>query len=111
MNITLLYMAHEIEARSFRANMNTINKRIVNLMTSCRLYNDQTSHHFNELFGDKSIEAVALKKEKSRHFDANIEYRTMEALRNYVQHRGYPVSDYSLASKWLKKTERTQTTT
>jgi hypothetical protein len=106
MKITASYMIYEMGGNVFRSNMNTINRRMVNLMTSCRLYNDQTAHHFSVMFGKVSQEFESLKSEMSRHFDRNIEYRTMEALRNYVQHRGYPVGGYTLQNKWVQKGEK-----
>ncbi len=67
------------------------NRRIVNLLTACRLYLDQSSHTISALFGDKSDEFKAAKQRESAAYDSNLSYRFMDELRNQVQHRSFPV--------------------
>lgn len=73
-----------------------INKRVVNLLTTARLYLDQVQQHVK--FCNKDIEVKAL---FSAEYDNNFEYRFMEALRNYVQHRGLAIHSSSLKSRWI----------
>jgi hypothetical protein len=65
-----------------------LNRRIVNVLTACRLYLDQSDHAISQLFDDRSDEVNAAEERKSTAYDNNPSYRFMEALRNHVQHRG-----------------------
>ncbi len=69
----------------------TLDRRLVNLLTSCRLYLDQTDHGISGLFGDASQQLADVKKTKNELYDSYFGYRFMEALRNHVQHSGLPV--------------------
>jgi hypothetical protein len=73
------------------ARVHTISRRIVNLLTVCRLYLDQVEHHVREVYGDGSPEVKSLKEKRKEEYEAHLGYRVMEALRNHVQHRGLPV--------------------
>jgi hypothetical protein len=65
-----------------------LNRRIVNVLTACRLYLDQSEHTLSELFGDKNDEVAAAEERRRAVYDGSLSYRLMEALRNHVQHRG-----------------------
>jgi hypothetical protein len=65
-----------------------LDRRIVNLLTSCRLYIDQSKHVASRLFGDESTEFREHVARTHKAYDSQFGYRFMEALRNYVQHRG-----------------------
>lgn len=71
------------------------NLRIVNLLTTTRLYLDQLQQHTNACNGDIDVKTFF-----SFEYDNNFEYRFMEALRNYVQHRGLAVHLTSMDSNW-----------
>ena len=71
------------------------NQRIVNLLTTSRLYIDQLSQHIKACNLDIDIKSFF-----SYEYDNNFEYRFMEALRNYVQHRGLAVHFTSIGSNW-----------
>jgi hypothetical protein len=68
-----------------------LDRRLVNLLTSCRLYLDQTDHGISTLFGNNSAELTSIKAFKSQLYDNHWGYRFLEALRNHVQHSGLPV--------------------
>jgi hypothetical protein len=79
------------EYSDFYAVRSVLNVRLVNLLTAAKLYLDQLPQHVC-----KSLPADASAKETvqsycSEEYDTHFEYRFMEALRNYVQHRGIPV--------------------
>ncbi len=83
----------------FHNEINLINRRIVNLLSACRLYIDHSSHHLSNIFnGDKSKKSE-IKSNISNEYDTVLGYRVMEALRNYVQHRGFPVQRCTYNSK------------
>jgi len=65
--------------------------RLVNLLTAARLYVDQLGHHATEILPEISTIKDDVKRLFANEYDNNPEYRFMEALRNYVQHRGIPV--------------------
>jgi len=70
-----------------------LNRRFVNLLTACRLYFDHTKHHLSTLFGKDSVEFEDVETRTSEQYDTYFGYRFMEALRNFVQHRGYPITE------------------
>jgi hypothetical protein len=76
---------------SFQKEIYTINRKVINLLTTCRLYMDQVIHNINSIYGEKAGLAEAIKKKMSDEYDSNLSYRLLEALRNYVQHRGLPI--------------------
>jgi hypothetical protein len=65
-----------------------LDRRIVNLLSACRLYLDQSSHAMSYLFAAENKEFTAANERRHKFYDSNFGYRFMEALRNYVQHRG-----------------------
>ena len=71
------------------------NQRVVNLLTTSRLYIDQLSQHIKACNLDIDIKSFF-----SYEYDNNFEYRFMEALRNYVQHRGLAVHFTSIGTNW-----------
>ena len=68
-----------------------LDRRLVNLLTSCRLYLDQTDHGISEIFGNTSQQLADVKAIKNELYDSCFGYRFMEVLRNHVQHSGLPV--------------------
>ncbi len=66
------------------------NTRIINLLTSTRLYLDHLSHHISE-FHNTLFSGFDFNSIRTAQYDALFGYRFMEALRNYVQHRELPV--------------------
>jgi len=72
-----------------------LNRRIINLLTACRLYLDHAQHHLNSLVGKNADELSGIKRQISEQYDRYFGYRFMEAMRNFVQHRGYPISELS----------------
>ena len=74
------------------------NQRLVNLLTTTRLYVDQLHRHARTCM-PKDIDAGGqVTTLFSQEYDASSEYRFMEALRNHVQHRGIPVHELQFSS-------------
>jgi hypothetical protein len=86
----------------FQTQRNLIVRRIVNLLTACRLYLDQTSHQIPEIPGATAKDAEAFKAFCSKEYDLCLGYRVMDALRDFVQHRGYPFHAISFPSKRVR---------
>lgn len=83
----------------------SLNIRLVNVLTAARLYLDQLPQYICNCLPLDSTVKDSIKKLRSDEYDAWFEYRFMEALRNYVQHKGIPVHWTSLPSKWTSEDE------
>jgi len=70
---------------------NLIGRRIVNLLSAGRMYIDQSVQHVEKIYGIPSPNLETIKNEIKIQYDKSLGYRVMEALRNYVQHRGFPI--------------------
>lgn len=77
-----------------------LNRRVVNLLTSTKLYYDQIEKHVRTCLDNEVNLGKEAKKFFSEEYDANVEYRFMEALRNYTQHNGLAIHSLSLPSRW-----------
>lgn len=77
------------------------NRRIINLLTSTKLYIDQLKHHVE----DCSLPITELTTFLSAEYDTYFEYRLMETMRNYVQHRGLPVHYSSIGMRSVEEGE------
>ncbi len=73
-----------------------LNRRITNLLSSCRLYLDQLRHSIKAIYGE-GAEFDAIEKLTNIEYDKHFSYRLMEAMRNFVQHRGLAASSYSIS--------------
>jgi hypothetical protein len=89
--------------RMFEAR-NTINRMLINLLTTTRLYLDHLPHHANEIIGKpRQGEVITL---LNQEYDADFRYQFMEALRNYVQHRGFPAHGISFPGHRVEHARR-----
>ena len=78
---------------------NSINRRLINLLSACRSYLDQTKHHLHKIFGKDSETVRKIEEFKNQLYDQCFGYRVMEALRNYVQHRGFPIPSVTVITR------------
>lgn len=76
------------------------NQRLVNLLTSSRLYIDQIQQHIKTCLPNDLEASINVKGFFSKEYDAHFEYQFMEALRNFVQHRGLAVHSTNHSSRW-----------
>lgn len=79
----------------------SINRRIVNLLTSTRLYIDHIQQNI-KLCIEKDSE-FDIKNSMSFQYDENFSYRFMEALRNHVQHCGLAIHSVSTPTRWTSQ--------
>ncbi len=77
-----------------------LNMRVVNLLTSARLYTDQLYSAVKRCMPNCPDPKTDVKALLSEQYDGNLDYRFMEALRNFIQHRGLAVHWTSLPSRW-----------
>lgn len=100
---TLVRDMHEYQ--DFFYLRSTINRRVVNLLTTTRLYLDQAPQYLSTCAADSHAAKIELKKRLSEHYDTSIAYRFLEALRNHVQHCGLAVHKLSVGSQWRGQEE------
>ncbi len=75
-----------------------LNRRVINLLTSTKLYCDQIEKHVR---GCKTITSESFTKPLfSEEYDNHIEYRFLDAMRNHVQHYGLAIHSLTLPSAW-----------
>jgi hypothetical protein len=79
-----------------------LNRRLINLLSSARLYVDQTKHEISEFEGFVPNLRSILDTLFSNEYDGKLAYRAMEALRNFTQHRGLPVQGMNFCSSLEK---------
>lgn len=79
------------------------NQRIVNLLTSSRLYIDQIQQHIRTCLPNDLDALSNVKGFFSKEYDNHFEYQFMEALRNFVQHRGLAVHSTNHLSRWTSQ--------
>lgn len=77
-------------------SMVRVNLRVISLLTTARMYLDQTPQLLEKITSGQSDIKIAFKKLTSREYDTQLYYRFMEALRNYTQHYGLPSHSSSM---------------
>jgi hypothetical protein len=92
----MLYQNHS--ADNLLSPKNTINRRIINLLTSVKLYLDSYPQHAKRLLAGDALENV--KRAPSRAYESSLAYKVMEALRNYSQHEAFPIHGWTV-NHWL----------
>lgn len=71
-----------------------VNRRLGNLLSSCRLYVDQTPRLLGEAFPDGAAKS-RFKEAARQEYDSSFSYRLIDGIRNYAQHRGFVAQWYS----------------
>lgn len=84
----MYFPASSIDWTAGIGDLHAINRRLINLLTTTKLYLDQAAHDLNSVFAGASDKFTKLTKIE---YDTVLGYRVLEALRNYVQHRGLPI--------------------
>lgn len=77
------------------ANVKSVNRAIINLLSTCRMYVDHMPQHLNRVFGRDSTASQKFKAATRDEFDGSLGYRALYGLRNFVQHSGWPVHSLS----------------
>lgn len=77
------------------------NRMLVNLLTAARLYIDQIPNHVENCTNDIEITNL-FKKSLNNKYDSLKEYRFMEAVRNYVQHKGLAIDLIANRNYWTE---------
>jgi hypothetical protein len=93
-------MFSDKDEEDFLEEIYDIERRIVNLLTTSRLYLDQLRHTVSSVYGSAAL--ATLNTEISAVYDSSFGYRVVEAIRNWVQHRGLVVSSLQLQAAVIK---------
>ena len=83
----------------FQDDILSINRRLANLRSAARSYLDQIDHELAALFGSGSHTVRVVRKARANEYDTRFGYRTLEALRNFQQHRGLPVHHLAISMR------------
>lgn len=81
--------------------LNTVNRRLLHLMTAARTYVDQLIQDVAFVFGHESPQRAEAEQLFHNAYDSVAGYRVLEALRNYAQHRRLPV--HALRFGWSRR--------
>ncbi|KQM97988.1 hypothetical protein [Sphingomonas sp. Leaf25] len=76
-------------------------RRLLNLMSAARTYVDHVKHHMSAMHPGDAVVKAAVDALFADRYDASLDYRVMEAMRNYSQHRGMPVHGFSYEPHWI----------
>lgn len=79
-----------------------LNRRMINFLSTARLYLDHAPSRLGDFFGEKSEQIEAFKAVKSNAYDTKLGFRVLEALRNNSQHHGYPIEFVSMKAAWQR---------
>ena len=77
------------------------NRRLANLLSACRSYIDHSKHHIRAILPKGADAIVRFENEFSHRYDTSLGYRVMEALRNFAQHRGFPIHASEYTGSWV----------
>lgn len=90
----------ELEWSGLIGDLHTMNRRLANVLTMARAYLDHTKQDVNVVSVGSEEMAGKLEIELSLSYDSSRGYRVMEALRNHLQHCGFPIGSISYPSEW-----------
>jgi hypothetical protein len=85
------YAGKQPEIFTIRPIYINLNRAFLNLLASVRSYLDFMDRSLKARFGQDSDIAVSFGKKCSREYDENFSYRFLYRLRNYAQHKGFPI--------------------
>jgi hypothetical protein len=87
LNATISYgvLNHRGHADFFDARL-ALNRRLLNLLTSVRLYSDRLTSHCCACLLDETRIKERVESLRVNEYERNFDYRFMDALRNYIQH-------------------------
>lgn len=86
---------------AFQTPRSTTSRKLANFLSSVRLYQDTIGRHAKAITRDDNTDKT-IKATTSHQYDASLDYRILEALRNHSQHHALPVHNYSVKRWWDK---------
>jgi hypothetical protein len=91
----------EIDWSRCIGDLQAINRRLANVLTMARTYLDHTKQDASAIFASGDATIDEFDTELRCAYDSLLGYRVMEALRNHMQHCGFPIGGISYPSEWL----------
>ena len=91
--------------RWFQVERGLCNRRLANLLSTGRSYVDQAKYHVKRIFPSGSDQFEIIVAKFSEQYDTRLGYRSMEALRNFVQHRGFAADSLVYEMKRVQGTD------
>lgn len=82
----------------FQVWRSTTSRKLSNLLSSVRLYQDTIGSHAKHINADE-LASTKINADKSRQFDSSLSYRALDAIRNYSQHYALPIHGISVAKR------------
>lgn len=79
----------------FQNDIFTVNRRLANLLTAGRAYEEQIEHDLKRIDDNNPQVVDTVRLERKSQYDKVFGFRFVEALRNYTQHRDFPVHSLS----------------
>jgi hypothetical protein len=83
--------------------LQTVQRRLVNLLSTGYLYSEQVPGTLRRLFGRRTEHASAFEQEleTTRQADTGLGLRAMEELRNHIQHHDLPLQSLTFTGSWF----------
>lgn len=81
---------------AFQEAIYAVNRRVVNLLSAARLYTDHVDHELIRLYGRQGSVPALYRERRRAERDTTLANRTMELIRNYLQHRAFPIHELSI---------------
>jgi hypothetical protein len=89
-----------LEWSTMIGDLHTVNRRLANVLTMARVYVDHTKQDLNTIYGMRNEITEKLTQAFRASYNESLGYRVMEALRNHIQHRAFPISEIQYPSEW-----------
>lgn len=105
----ILKYKNDIEKNNKTSNDNTLNRLVIHLLSSGKLYVETLESHIKSEYGDNSIEYSKFKSISSNKYDQKFVYRFFYYLRNFTQHVGFPITSISSEIVMNPKTNQENT--
>ncbi len=83
-----------------------LNQLLLSLLTSVRAYHDQRPQDLESFSNKGSPWRENAEKVFNKAFDDNLDYRIMEAVRNYGQHNRLPILKFTMESRRIESKEK-----
>lgn len=97
LNLSLRNMMYgDLSWDTFNNQILVVNRRVLNFLSSTRLYLDHLMHSASTLSGVDAALHADVKSYTAEQYDSIVGYRILESLRNYTQHRGMPVRQLTI---------------
>ncbi|MEQ1775014.1 MAG: hypothetical protein ABL891_14650 [Burkholderiales bacterium] len=104
---TARYMLHgKSNYNWFQFERNLINRRLLNLLSICRGYLDFARPFGKNILTEDSNAVAKFDTQFRTYYDTVLGYRVMEAMRNHVQHSGFPIHVLQYHEKINKQQSR-----